>query len=195
MTKWVHTQHITEHNTYWKNREHYRRGKTFYSLFFSKWFSCSQISCFRGKKELWRAWKGIVACLPLEDVCKLAAGLRCHLRAQNGLQLPPLAHRWEEGLKATANWLCELLGNCREVTAIRQDPIKFKVHWRIFKSEADAAFNPKLMPSWGESQSNRRPLDVLWFDDAPAASLRAHTIRKSFSCTAITDPSTKSQIC
>lgn len=135
MTKWVHTQHITEHNTYWKNREHYRRGKTFYSLFLSKWFSCSQNTCFRGKRELWSEWKGIVTCLPLEHVCKLAAGLRCHLRAQNGLQLPPLAHRWEEGLKATANWLRELLGNCREVTAIRQDQIKFKVHWRILKSD------------------------------------------------------------
>lgn len=89
MTKWVHTQHITEHNTYWKNREHYRRGKTFYSLFLSKWFSCPQISYFWGKKELWSEWKGIVVRLPLEHVCKLAAGLRWCLRAQNGLQLPP----------------------------------------------------------------------------------------------------------
>lgn len=44
---------------------------------------------FLRKKELWSEWKGIVVHLPLKHVCKLAAGLRWRLRAQNGLQLPP----------------------------------------------------------------------------------------------------------
>lgn len=193
MTKWVHTQHITEHNTYGKNGEHYRRGKTFYSLFLCKWFSCPQISCFQGKKELWSEWKGIVACLPLEHICKLAAGLRCSRRSQNGLQLPASAHSWEEGLKATANWLCEWLRNCKEVTAIRQDLIEFKVRWRVFKSDAEAAFNSNLKPGWGER--HWRPLSVLQFDDAPVTLLRAHTIRKVLLLHCYHGPSTKYQIC
>lgn len=125
--------------------------KHFTLYFWVNGFPAHRSVVFEGKGNCASEWKGIVACLPLEHVCKLAAGLRCHLRAQNGLQLPPFTRRWQEGLKATANWLCELLGNCRGVTAISQDPTKFKVHWRIFESVVDAAFNPKLKPSWGES--------------------------------------------
>lgn len=45
-----------------------------------------------------------------------------------------------------------------------------------------------LTPGWGKRQSNRRPLDVLWFDDAPVTLLRAHTAGKCFSCTVIKGP-------
>ena len=194
MTKWVHTQHITELNTYWKNRQHYRRGKHFTLYFWVNGFPAHRSVVFEEKRNcdvngraLWHVCPWSMSVSWLQD-----SGVVSELKMDfSSLPWPA------DGKK---DWRPQLIGFVNYWgTAERwlqsdktQSSLKSTEE---FSSDADAAFNTKLKSSWGGSQSNQRPLDMLWFDDAPAASLRAHTIRKSFSCTAITDPSTKSQIC